>query len=80
MGRREDRLQALALAFSARFIVLTLCFLITIALAAVIGGSMISGWDAPLLAGFLLFAGLTALGVRDILGLSRSAVRSPVDD
>jgi len=69
-------LQALALAFSPRFVALTICCLITIAFAVAIGGSMISGWDAPLLVGLLLFGGLTVLGVRDIFQTRHAVLRN----
>jgi glutamate synthase domain-containing protein 2 len=69
-------MQALALAFSPRFVVLTLCLLITIALAAAIGGSMISGWDAPLGIGVILFGGLTILGVHDFFQRRHAVLRN----
>ena len=69
-------MQALALAFSPRFVVLTLCLLITIGLSAAIGGSMISGWDAPLGIGVVLFGGLTILGVHDFFQRRHAVLRN----
>ena len=55
-------MRILALPFTPRFIALTLSVLITLALAAAIGASMISAWDAPLFVGLALFGALSLLG------------------
>src|SRR5579863_2950115 len=55
-----------ALAFTPRFISLTLSALLTVAFAVPVGASMLSGWDFPLGAGAVLFAALTALGLYDL--------------
>jgi hypothetical protein len=47
-GLGEAALQVLALAFTPRYVVLTLCFIMTIVFVTPIGGSMLSGWAIPL--------------------------------
>jgi glutamate synthase domain-containing protein 2 len=69
-------LRALALAFSHRFIVLTLCGLAAVALAIVIGGSMARRWDIPLGLALLVFVGLFLLGMRDLLQTHHSILRN----
>jgi glutamate synthase domain-containing protein 2 len=59
-------LRALTLAFTHRFIVLTLCILAAIGLSVVIGGSMMKRWDIPLGLALAIFVGLSLLGVRDL--------------
>ena len=71
-----ELLRALALAFSPRFIVLTLCILAAVADATLIGGSMLPRWDIPLGIAFLVFIGLSLLGVRDLLQPSHSILRN----
>jgi len=68
--------KALALAFSPRFIVFTLCVLIALALAAVIGGTTVSRWDAPLGVALAIFAALSLLGVRDLLQTRHAVLRN----
>ena len=46
-------MQTLLLPFTPRYVALTLAWLLTFAFAAAIGGSMLSGWDAPLGVGVL---------------------------
>ncbi|HYA74543.1 MAG TPA: FMN-binding glutamate synthase family protein, partial [Roseiarcus sp.] len=66
-------MRALALAFTPRFIVLTLSILIALAFATAIGASMAPGWNMALVIGAVVFGGLSALGFRD-LAQSRHAV------
>jgi glutamate synthase domain-containing protein 2 len=69
-------LRALTLAFTHRFIVLTLCVLAAIALAIVIGSAALKRWDVPLSLALLIFAGLSILGVRDLLQTRHSILRN----
>ena len=69
-------MRALSLAFSHRFIVLTLCVLATLALSVVIAGSMLSRWDVPLGLALLAFLGLSCLGFRDLLQTRHSILRN----
>jgi hypothetical protein len=62
------------MAFTPRYVVLTLCFLLTIVLVTPIGASMLSGWDIPLAVGASLFGALMLLGFHDIFQ-TRHAVR-----
>ena len=63
----------LSLAFTPRYVALTISALLAATFLMAIGASMLSGWDAPLGFGFLLFAGLTILGLRD-LGQEQHAI------
>jgi glutamate synthase domain-containing protein 2 len=69
-------LRVLALPFTPRFIALTLSVLITLALAAAIGASMISAWDAPLFVGLALFGALSLLGVHDLVQKRHAVLRN----
>src|ERR1700760_3134017 len=69
-------MQALKLPFTPRYISLTLAWLLTLAFGATIGGSMLSGWDAPLGLGFAACLFLGALGVRDLIQTRHSVLRT----
>jgi glutamate synthase domain-containing protein 2 len=69
-------LRAVTLAFSHRFIVLTLCVLAAIGLSLIIGASMLRRWDVPLAGLLLVFAGLSVLGLRDLLQTRHSILRN----
>jgi glutamate synthase domain-containing protein 2 len=69
-------LRALTLAFTPRFIVLTLCILATVALAIVIGDSLLRRWDVLLAFALVIFAGLSIVGVRDLLQTHHSILRN----
>jgi glutamate synthase domain-containing protein 2 len=69
-------LRALTLAFTPRFIVLTLCILATVALAIVIGDSVLRRWDVLLAFALVIFAGLSIVGVRDLLQTHHSILRN----
>ena len=69
-------MRALTLAFTHRFIVLTLCILAAVALSIVIGGSMLRRWDIPLGLALLVFVGLSLVGVRDLLQTHHSILRN----
>jgi glutamate synthase domain-containing protein 2 len=69
-------LRALALAFTPRFIVLTICILAAVALTIIIGGSMLSRWDVPLALALVVFAGLSLVGVRDLMQTGHSILRN----
>jgi glutamate synthase domain-containing protein 2 len=73
---RGEILRALTLAFTHRFIVLTLCVLASIGLAIIIGGSMMKRWDIPLGLALAVFVGLSLLGVRDLLQTHHSILRN----
>lgn len=66
----------LALAFTPRYVILTLCFLLTVALVVVIGGSMFSRWDYPLGLAAILFCALTLLGIHDIFQTRHAVLRN----
>ena len=66
----------LALAFTRRYLILTLCPLLALAFAVPIGANMLSGWDVPLGIGFALFAGLTAVGLHDITQTKHAILRN----
>ena len=69
-------MRALTLAFTPRFIVLTLCILATVALAIVIGDSLLRRWDVLLAFALVIFAGLSIVGVRDLLQTHHSILRN----
>ena len=69
-------MQALLLPFTPRYIVLTLAWLLTFAFAAAIGGSMLSGWDAPLALGLCVSLFLGGLGIRDLIQTKHSVLRT----
>jgi hypothetical protein len=69
-------LRALTLAFSHRFVVLTLCVFAAVALAILIGSSALRRWDAPLALALIVFVGLSVLGVRDLLQTHHSILRN----
>jgi glutamate synthase domain-containing protein 2 len=69
-------LRALTLAFSHRFVVLTLCVLAAVALAVLIGSAALRRWDAPLALALIVFVGLSVLGVRDLLQTHHSILRN----
>ena len=66
----------LALAFTPRYIVLTICSLLTIASLVAIGASMISDWDYVLALGAVIFGALTLLGVHDIFQTRHAILRN----
>ncbi|HLW92849.1 MAG TPA: FMN-binding glutamate synthase family protein, partial [Roseiarcus sp.] len=69
-------MNALALAFSHRFIVLTLSILITLTLALLIAAMPHSRWDLLLGVALAAFAGLSALGVRDLFQTRHAVLRN----
>jgi hypothetical protein len=69
-------LNALALAFSHRFIVLTLSVLLALALALLIAAMPHSRWDIPLGVALAAFAALAALGLHDLLQTRHSVLRN----
>jgi glutamate synthase domain-containing protein 2 len=69
-------LRALTLAFSHRFIVLTLCVLIAIALSVGLGESVLRRWEIPLGLALAVFVGLSVLGIRDLLQTHHSILRN----
>jgi len=71
-----NALRALALAFTPRFIVLTLSILITLALAAAIGASMSPRWDAALFTALSVFGALTLLGFYDLAQTRHAVLRN----
>ena len=66
----------LALAFTPRYVILTLCFVLTVALVVAIGGSMFSRWDYPLGLAAILFCALTLLGIHDIFQTRHAVLRN----
>jgi glutamate synthase domain-containing protein 2 len=73
---RGDSMQALALPFTPRYVVLTFCFLMTIALGLAIGESMLTRWDIPFAIAAALFGALTLLGVYDIFQTRHAVLRN----
>ena len=69
-------MRVLALAFTPRFIVLTLSILVTVALAAAIGASMAPGWSTALTIGVVLFGGLSLLGFHDLAQARHAVLRN----
>jgi glutamate synthase domain-containing protein 2 len=69
-------LNALALAFSHRFVTLTLSIIAALALALLIVATPHSRWDFPLAVALALFAGLSALGLRDLIQTRHSVLRN----
>ncbi|MGA2795277.1 MAG: FMN-binding glutamate synthase family protein [Roseiarcus sp.] len=69
-------MRMLALAFTPRFIVLTLCILATLLLALAIGGSMLSRWDIPLGVALAVFGALSLLGLRDLTQTRHAILRN----
>ncbi len=64
------------LPFTPRYIALTLAWLLTLAFGVAIGGSMISGWDAPLAVAFFACLFLGLLGIRDLIQTKHSVLRT----
>ncbi|MGO9423073.1 FMN-binding glutamate synthase family protein [Roseiarcus sp.] len=69
-------MQALSLAFSPRFIVLTLAALATLFFLALIAAGAAPSATAPLWIGAALFGALTALGVRDLFQTRHAILRN----
>ena len=67
-------MNALALAFSPRFVVLTLSFVL--ALAAALGAITVSPLALPLGTVFIVFAALSLLGVRDLMQTRHAVLRN----
>ena len=76
LNRWGDRLRVLALAFTPRFIVLTLSILIALAFMAAIGESMAPRWNMALVIGAVLFGGLSLLGFRDLAQTRHAVLRN----
>ena len=76
LNRWGDRLRVLALAFTPRFIVLTLSILIALAFMAAIGASMAPRWNIALVIGAVLFGGLSLLGFRDLAQTRHAVLRN----
>jgi glutamate synthase domain-containing protein 2 len=71
----EAVVKSLRLAFSPRFIVFTLCVVVTLLLAATLA-VVPSRWEAPLGLGLAIFAALSLLGVRDLLQTRHAVLRN----
>ena len=69
-------MRALALAFSPRFVALTLSFLLAVVFAAALGASPLPGWNVVLAVGLCLFGALTALGLRDLAQRRHAVLRN----
>jgi glutamate synthase domain-containing protein 2 len=69
-------MNAIALAFSHRFIALTLSILAGLALALFIAAAPHSEWSIPVSIGLVLFVGLSALGLRDLMQTRHSVLRN----
>ena len=67
-------MQALALPFTARFIVLTLCIVATAACVGIATAQ--SAWLVPLSVPILLFGGLSLLGIRDLFQTRHAVLRN----
>jgi glutamate synthase domain-containing protein 2 len=66
----------LSLAFTPRFIALTLSALLTLALALLIAAMPHSRWDLPLGVALAAFAALSILGVRDLVQTKHAVLRN----
>jgi glutamate synthase domain-containing protein 2 len=69
-------MNAVALAFSHRFITLTLSILATVTLAILIAAIPHSRWDIPLGVALAICAALSLLGLRDLVQTSHSVLRN----
>jgi len=69
-------LRTLALAFSPRFVALTLSALLTLIFAAALSAGPLPGWSVVLALGFALFAALTLLGLRDLVQRRHAVLRN----
>ena len=69
-------MRALALAFSPRFITLTLSFLLALVFAAALSASPLPGWNVVLALGLCLFGALTLLGLRDLAQQRHAVLRN----
>ena len=69
-------MRILALAFTARFIVLTLCVLAAVLLALAIGGSLAPRWNFLLGVALVACAALSAMGVRDLAQTRHAVLRN----
>ena len=69
-------MRTLALAFTPRFVVLTLCILAAVLLALMIGASVLPRWDFPLAVALVLFVGLSAMGLRDLTQQRHAILRN----
>ena len=72
----EETLRTLALAFSPRFVALTLSALLTLIFAAALSAGPLPGWSVVLALGFALFAALTLLGLRDLVQRRHAVLRN----
>jgi glutamate synthase domain-containing protein 2 len=69
-------MQAVLLPFTPRYIALTLAWGLALAFGVAIGGSMLSGWDAPLAVAFFACLFLGLLGIRDLIQTKHSVLRT----
>ena len=69
-------MQAPSLAFTPRFVVLTLAALFTLVFVALIAGGAAPRFDALLALGAILFGALTALGLRDLVQTRHAVLRN----
>ena len=75
----RNRLRALTLPFTPRFVVFTLSILFALTFATAIGASMFPGWDVLLLAGLAVFGALTLLGFYDLAQTRHAVLRNYPD-
>src|SRR5690242_15798111 len=71
---REVSVHPLALPFTPRFIVLTLCIAVTILCIGAAAAQ--GGWLAPLSVPIALFGGLSVLGVHDLVQKRHAVLRN----
>jgi hypothetical protein len=69
-------LEALRLAFTPRFIVLTLAVLLTFMFVALIAGGAAPRFNGLFAVGAALFGALTALGLRDLVQTRHAVLRN----
>jgi glutamate synthase domain-containing protein 2 len=69
-------MRILALAFTPRFIVLTLCILAAALLALAMAASIAPRWDFLLGVALVLFAGLSVMGLRDLAQTRHAILRN----
>ena len=69
-------MNAIRLAFSTRFILLTLCALATFAFIVLAEAPALSNWRGPIFVGMALFCALSLLGVRDLFQTRHAVLRN----
>ena len=69
-------MRAIILAFSPRFILLTLCIFVTLSLLPLVSSSAFAEWRGVWWLGALVFGALSLLGLRDLIQTSHAVLRN----